>query len=545
LRLSEFILGEMPAILAEWDEFAQTLKPAARGMTSKELRNHAELMLTGIADDIISQQSVEEQIIKSHGGEARGAQILMGEEHGIARLDSRFTTEQLASEFRALRASVLKLWGQKVNLSSPDIADIIRFNEAIDQLLAASISSFAQATKKSSEEASQRKEQFLAMLAHELRNPLAPISASAEMLRALPGDVGVVRRAGSVITRQVAHMSSLVDDLLEVSRVTNGAIELNVENLDLRIVLDSAIEQAQPKISAKHHRLHAPTLESPMPISGDKKRLIQIIVNLLDNAAKYTPDGGNIRLEVKADSGQVEIVVEDDGVGIAPEFIPHVFELFSQANPSMDRTSGGLGLGLPLVKNLVEQHCGKVRCVSPGIGKGSKFSVILPTNSDLPHDQQDETEPGSQLGAHPAIKLMVVDDNVDAAETISLLLTTLGFQVVTVHDSIKALELAEGEMPDAFLLDIGLPAMDGNQLAQKIRALPEGAQSVLIAITGYSQRHNREEAIKSGFDKFMTKPVEIGALQAVLNSVLPISRRRAPRRAQAADGRFPPKPIAP
>ena len=521
MRLSDFILNEIPAILAEWDEFARTLKPAASNMTFRELRNHAEHMLRSIAKDIASEQSGEEQVDKSHGDEVRNSQIVSGEEHGLARLDSRFTTEQLAAEFRALRASVLKLWGEKVNLTSPDILEIIRFNEAIDQLLAASISSFAQATRKLMEDEVRRREQFLAMLAHELRNPLAPISASATLLKVAPNDILVVNKASNIIARQISHITGLVDDLLDVSRVNNGSVVLKKENLDFRCVVDGALEQVIPTITAKHHWLDTPQLEEQILVWGDSARLIQILTNLLVNSAKYTPEGGHIRLNVDAHLDYVEVSVEDNGIGIEPEFIPHIFELFSQANPSLDRSSAGLGLGLSLVKSLVEQHSGNVKCYSDGVGKGSKFTVWLPTNTDEIQLQDSPDESGAVFLADKQLKVMIVDDNVDAAETLELLLETLGYEVVIAHSSTEALSKSGKELPDALLLDIGLPIMDGHELARKIRLIPALSNSVLIALTGYSEARDRDEAMNAGFHHFMTKPVDIKKLQSILESVIP------------------------
>lgn len=524
MRLSAFIFAEMPSILAEWDNFAQTMQPAADDMSLRQLRNHAELMLVGIAKDIETEQSVAEQIIKSHGGKAKDAQTTAGEEHGIARLESRFTLEQLASEFRALRASVLMLWKGKSVFKTSDVEDIIRFNEAIDQLLSASIASFSQTTKKSFDDELKRREQFLAMLAHELRNPLAPISASAMLLKTTPDDIRTINKASNIIARQVAHLTSLVDDLLEVSRINSGSAVLKMENFDFRRAIDSALEQVHPRMVAKNHRLDTPHLEHPIFMSGDSKRLVQVLVNLLVNASKYTPDNGHIFLTVEVRGDCVELAIEDNGIGIAPEFLPHVFELFSQANPSLHRTSGGLGLGLPLVKSLIEQHSGKVKCASAGLGKGSRFSVTLPIYVDDAMDVEHHKSASIPAVTQHPIKVMVVDDNIDAAEILGMLLKSLGYQVVIVHDATEALSKSQTELPDVFLLDIGLPTMDGNELARRIRLLPAFANCVIVAVTGYSQADTREEALRSGFNHFMTKPVDISQLQSVLDSVRALPR---------------------
>ena len=247
MRLAEFIINRAEPILQEWENFARTMEPASSSMSTKALRNHAAEMLKCIAADISTAQSQAEEVTKSHGQEPKTQQTEAGEEHGLARLASNFTIEQLASEYRALRSSVLRLWSQANASPSPtDLGDIIRFNEAIDQLLASSVYSFARATREAMEAEQRRKDQFLAMLAHELRNPLSPISAAATLLKMARSDEALITNASNIIARQVTHMATLVDDLLDVSRVTRGAIELRLEALDLRQVIDDAVEQVQP-----------------------------------------------------------------------------------------------------------------------------------------------------------------------------------------------------------------------------------------------------------------------------------------------------------
>lgn len=375
MRLADFITSELEPILQEWENFARTLTPAALSMTDKNLRNHAGIMLKLIADDLRTPQSPEQQIKKSHGLESG---VEQDADHGISRLAFNFTVEQLVSEYRALRASVLRLWGQKhPPFSSTDIEDIIRFNEAIDQLLAISVASFSEAKRKADEREKNRIE-FLAMLAHELRNPLSPITMASAVLRKAKGDEKVIENATDVITRQVKHMVGLVDDLLDVSRVTRGLIEVQLSAVDIGQAIDEAVEQVTPQIQARRHQLNVAGPPYPTTVQADKKRLVQIVTNLLSNAAKYTPEGGNLQLQMSVYEGEVVIRVEDNGVGMSPEFISHAFELFAQAKRTSDRAAGGLGLGLALVKNLVELHGGKVACASAGLGQGSQFIVTLP-----------------------------------------------------------------------------------------------------------------------------------------------------------------------
>lgn len=281
-------------------------------------------------------------------------------------------------------------------------------------------------------------------------------------------------------------------------------------------MIDDAVEQVAPQIEAKHHQLDVPAWPHPVPVRADKKRLVQVISNLLTNAAKYTPEHGRIALHMELGSDQVALTVEDNGIGMTPEFVPHVFDLFAQAQRPADRSSGGLGLGLALVKSLVGLHGGKVSCASDGLGKGSRFSFTLPLYARDGARVERRRNPRTKLATGRPLKILVVDDNVDAAQMLSALLQAAGHRAITEHDPVRALEMARNELPDVCLLDIGLSDMDGNELARRLRAQPETCGTQLIAVTGYCQAHDREEALAAGFDHYMTKPVDIGSLQAVL-----------------------------
>ncbi len=521
MRLADFILTERQSILREWESFARTIEPAAVDMSAVELRDHASTILQGIAEDLGNTQTRDEEIVKSHGGEPRTAQTRIGEVHGLSRLESSFTIEQLASEYRSLRSSVLRLWSEAQSSPAPmgsnDLGDIIRFNEAIDQLLGSSILGFVQATRSAEKLEIERKDQFLAMLGHELRNPLSPISAGATLLMMETSGPDVVKNVGKVISRQVTHMVSLVDDLLDVSRVTRGAIELKLEALDLRHAIHDAVEQVFPIVQTRQQTLEIPELSQSIPMLGDKKRLVQVFTNLLTNAAKYSPIGGHVWLTLEFSKNQVAVIVRDDGIGMTPEFVPHAFDMFTQASLNSDRSSGGLGLGLSLVKSLVELHGGRVTCTSAGLAMGSSFTVWLPNGTqEGPCSDRRRTRRVPIL-VHKMKKILVVDDNIDAAEVLCLLLQAAGYQVVMAHEASCALELARTECPDACVLDIGLPQMDGNELVRQLRANPATAGQLLIALSGYSEKHNREESIQAGFDYYMTKPVDFSKLQSVLD----------------------------
>jgi signal transduction histidine kinase len=372
--------------------------------------------------------------------------------------------------------------------------------------------------------ADRRKDEFLAMLAHELRNPLAPISAAAQLLNMGPPDAGRVERTSAIIARQVAHMTGLIDDLLDVSRVTRGLVVLAREEVDLRRVIDDAVEQVRPLIEARRHQLSlelAPEL-GPALVEGDYKRLVQVLANLLNNAAKYTPEGGRLGLWLGATADHLLVSVNDNGIGIAADLLPTVFDLFSQAERTPDRAQGGLGLGLALVKSLVELHGGMVTAASEGRNMGTEFTVRLPR-------LQTGTATAGLLPAQPAatagdgargLKLMLVDDNEDAAMTLGLLLESSGHAVTVVHDPVEALNRAGKERFDVFLLDIGLPRMSGVELARRLRKLPGSEGAVLMAISGYGQQSDRVDAEEAGFDRYFVKPVEGEELTAALATVV-------------------------
>jgi PAS domain S-box-containing protein len=783
MRLSTFISQNKESILAKWEDFARTIEPPALTMNAEDLRDHASYILDIIVADLETPQTPDQQSEKSMGRGPKNRNETYAEIHASARLESGYTITQLVSEYRALRASVLKLWANDAKggpLTDPD--DVMRFNEAIDQALAESVSRFADITVEHAEterlrldavlqaapvgitladehgklilanaenrriwgdypeaetvgdyrhwkgwwadgfekhgqplqphewahvralageeaprdiieiepfgppgvrrtillhgtpvrdatkkvigsvvaqmditelvkaevalreseakfrtitnampqmvwsalpngfhdyfnqqwydftgtaegstvanewiglvhpedqsrsleswqqclrtgdayeiqyrlrhhsgeyrwslgralpirdesgtilrwmgtctdihdqkiaeeklrDADIRKDEFLAMLAHELRNPLAPISSAAGILRFPKVDESLIKQTSEIISRQVKHMTSLVDDLLDVSRVTRGLIELEKTPLDIRRIATDAVEQVNPLIHARRHHLmlHLPP-ESAIVV-GDHKRLVQVLANLLTNAAKYTHEGGNILLKMEVESGQIVVCIEDDGIGMASELVERVFDLFAQAERTSDRTSGGLGLGLALVKSLVELHGGKVTCASKGRGLGSQFTVRLPRLLEI--DQRIDRRRNSRddIQASKTLKILVVDDNIDAAKMLSVFLEVSGHEVLVEHQSGRALERARIEKPDVCLLDIGLPEMDGNELARHLRAQPETTKAVLVAVTGYGQEHDKQKAFASGFDHHMVKPVDMTRLSAVLATV--------------------------
>ncbi len=355
------------------------------------------------------------------------------------------------------------------------------------------------------QDADRRKDEFLAMLAHELRNPLAPISTAAELLRLPAADQQQVLHAATIISRQVAHMTSLVDDLLDVSRVTRGLVTLEHELLDFKSVVAHAVEQARPFIEARRHVLTVRATAARVPVRGDRTRLVQVIVNLLNNAAKYTSDGGEITLLTQVEDGCAVVAVTDTGSGIDPSLLPHVFELFTQGRRTPDRAHGGLGLGLALVKSMVELHGGRVTARSAGVDRGSTFTVTLPL-VQAPAMPEPQPAPGPATKAQPR-RIMVVDDNLDAADTLASLLVALGHAVTVQTDPVAAIEAAAAATFDVFILDIGLPGMDGYALAREIRTRPAHGDAAFIALTGYGQAGDRAKSDEAGFAHHFVKPV--------------------------------------
>lgn len=366
--------------------------------------------------------------------------------------------------------------------------------------------------------ANRRKDEFLAMLAHELRNPLAPIGTAAELLKIPTLDQERIRKTSSIITRQVTHMTELVDDLLDVSRVTRGLITLQKEPLNLKGIVADAVEQVSSQIEVKrqHLEVHAP--EGVPLIAGDRTRLTQVVSNILNNASKYTPEGGHLKLELAERSGWVDIVVEDNGIGIAPDLLPYVFDLFTQAERSPDRAQGGLGLGLALVKSLVELHAGQVSAASEGTGKGSRFTVSLPSNLALDATESAHDQPEMHNLAPQALDILVVDDNVDAAQTLAMLLEFHGHNTWVGHSARDAIDRVVEASPHIVILDIGLPDIDGYELVAKLRSMAKLSKSVFVALTGYGQREDIARSRAAGFDHHLVKPVNAKDLLAIISA---------------------------
>lgn len=366
------------------------------------------------------------------------------------------------------------------------------------------------------QEADRRKDEFLATLAHELRNPLAPIRNAVQILRRGGSSETIVQQVREILDRQVDHMVRLIDDLMEVSRITRGKIELRKERVELAAVLRSAIETSHPLVEAGAHRLTNEIPGEPLFVDADFVRVAQVFANLINNAAKYMDNGGDIWITTKRTGAHVEVSVRDSGVGIPREMLPRVFDMFTQIRSSETRSQGGLGIGLTVVRSLVEMHGGTVTVFSDGPGKGSEFVVCMPL-AEIP--VQEKALRQNETCGLAASRVLVVDDNRDAADSMGMLLEALGAQVKVVHDGYSALSLLENFRPTVVLLDIGMPTVDGYEVARRIREQPEFQTLKLVALTGWGQAEDRRRTRDAGFDYHLIKPTEINELTALMRAI--------------------------
>ena len=368
-----------------------------------------------------------------------------------------------------------------------------------------------QAAQEALRRADRQKDEFLAMLAHELRNPLAPIRNAAVLLTR---EIGADPRLGlltAMITRQSQHLTRLLDDLLDVSRIARGRIVLQAEPLEIGEFMGPAIEMVQPLLDEKHHKLRVDRPGQPLHVHGDRARLVQCLFNLLNNSAKYSAARGELVLVVAEAPDSITIEVRDKGSGISPELLPHIFDLFVQGERALDRSQGGLGIGLSIVKRLVEMHQGTVSAASEGIGLGSTFSMRLPRMAAPERAAAD-----CVAAAAAKRRILVVDDNCDVADSLAMLLRLEGHEVEIAYSALGTFEAVRRMSPEAVFLDIGLPQMDGYEIARRLRADPAARGVQLIALTGYGQEHDRERAREAGFGAHLVKPADIEAVNRIL-----------------------------
>jgi PAS domain S-box-containing protein len=364
-------------------------------------------------------------------------------------------------------------------------------------------------------EADRRKDEFLATLAHELRNPLAPICAAAELLKQAKSLAPELRAATAILERQARQMTHLIDDLLDVSRITSGRIRLHPEPVELKELLKTVIETYRHSAETARHQIALAASAESIYVSGDRTRLTQVISNIFHNAVKYTPPGGKIEIALRTEDQHAVVSVRDNGMGIPPEMLEHIFEPFAQLDRSYERPDAGLGIGLTLAKRLVDLHGGRVEARSAGRGKGTEFVIRLPAIAAVPAKRTTPRHADPELSA--SCRVLIADDNHDAAVSLSILLQSMGHDTRVVHDGIEALEAAELFRPDVVLLDIGMPRLDGYETARRMASQPWAATMQIVAVTGWGQETDRQRAKDAGFHRHLVKPVDLDALREVLS----------------------------
>jgi signal transduction histidine kinase/CheY-like chemotaxis protein len=448
-------------------------------------------------------------------------------EHGDQRWDNGWSLGELVRDYQILQLVILEYLEE--TLQRPlRYREVMAVGVFLDDATAASIAKYVanreeqvrQAEQKRAEalqEANRRKDEFLAMLAHELRNPLAPIQNSTKVLQMLlPTTNPALGQALDVVERQTRQLVRLVDDLLDLARIAQGRFELRKKPINLVPLLEQAIQQSEPVLKARDHQLTVKLPTDPLHMEADPARLVQIIVNLLHNAAKYTDRGGQISLTAQPEGDEAVIRVRDNGIGIPPEMLSRIFDLFTQTEGSRGRSQGGLGIGLTLVQRLVEQQGGTVTCHSPGVGQGSEFIIRLPMHAVV--TPSSLLRPVLEAPVAKSCHLLIVEDHADARDSLAMLLNLLGHRVEVAENGTRGIEKALASQPQVALIDIGLPDVNGYEVAQQLRA-KLGDRIFLIALTGYGQTDDLRQALDAGFDAHLLKPAELGELARLLERV--------------------------
>jgi len=537
-EIGDLLDHNVGVVVERWARRAVAEQPNAKRVHHGVLLDHLNDLLKEMGQSL--RESEEQQT---------GQHCIPALVHGEQRWENGWSLPELIRDYQILRLVILDFLEE--TLERPlRVREVQAIGLVLDEAIAASIVSYVngrddalkEAEAERAEEdkeiqrrlaeqaaalqlADQRKNEFLAMLSHELRNPLAPIRNAAHILglkEPLDGELQWIRE---VIERQVGQLNRMVDDLLDVSRITQGKFKLEKEPVQLSAVVAAALESSGSIIAARRHHLNVDFASEGLCVRGDLPRLIQVVANLLNNAAKYTEVGGQIWLTTKREGDEGVISVRDTGIGIPPALLSHVFEPFIQEDRLPDRANGGLGIGLALVRSLVDLHGGRVQAFSGGRGQGSEFVVHLPLSLDTPQSPGDAAPPATQQPA-PSRRILVVDDSTDSAEALAKLLTILGHDVETAYDGLAALEVAQIKRPDVVMLDIGMPRMDGFDVARCIRKDSALKDVFLVAMTGYGQEDDRRQTQESGFDAHLVKPVLLEDLRAVLDNLASISDRQ-------------------
>lgn len=535
MRLSEFIKNNIEIILNEWEAFARSLPPGGQ-MDVAQLRDHAREILETIVEDMTSSQTDTEQNRKARGkGRLMALALDFARKHANRRHEEGFNVNQVVAEYRALRASIIRLWTQEAKTVDADaLYELTRFNEEIDQAMTYSVEEFtlvaergrqailddfresetrSRAIAESLQQATRNKDEFLAILAHELRNPLAPVQTGIEVLSMMESMPRSTEPLLNIMQRQMVHIVRLVEDLLDVSRISQGKISLHKESVAIADIIHKAMEVTAPYINAGNRKVTVELSTESLIVEGDAVRLTQILGNLLSNAGKHTDVNGQIWITVMRDGSEARIAVRDDGAGIDPEKIKTLFQMFRQLNSTRLE---GLGVGLALARKLVELHGGRITASSEGPGHGAEFILYLPLQVEK--SGVNTLEKRKERVRLDGCKVLVVDDNLDAARSLDMLLQMLGAQPRLAHDGLTALEQLETFTPDVILLDIGLPDMDGYEVARNIRAQACHQQIKIIAVTGFGQNEDRQRSLLAGINEHLVKPINLNDIEMMLSA---------------------------
>jgi signal transduction histidine kinase len=522
--VAQALRAEKESLVERWlAEVCREGFSSAQDLSTAQLRDHVPELL--------------ERVFAAVEGDATPAGETEGQEHGHQRWGTGYDIAEVVRELALLRdvllAAVEEYAGGRPGLTRDEEREVRRrIRAVIDRCVQASVARFhtdvlsvrrllweeLETAHWQLKAANEEKDRFLATLSHELRNPLAPILTAVQLLEFSDVSDPRLRRAREVIERQVRHQTRLIDDLLDVSRIATGKLALRMEPHNLKVAVAYAAEAVLPGIDAKSQELRVELPDEPLPVEADLVRLEQIVTNLLTNANRYTVPGGTIWLTAERGDGEAIVRVRDTGIGIAPALLPRIFDLFTQAETARDRSRGGLGIGLALVKTLVELHGGVVEARSDGPGEGSEFVVRLPLLAAVA--VRDETRLGATVPPRYRGQIAVVEDNPDSRAVLADLLEALGYPVVTAADGPTALRLSQEEHVEAFVIDIGLPGMDGYEVARRLRQQPDGGRMLLIALTGYGSPEDEERARAAGFDAFLTKPAPIDELEQLLSRIV-------------------------
>jgi signal transduction histidine kinase len=552
VRLPDFILANVEPILVEWESFARGIWPLGATADATEMRDDAEDILRATALDMQSHQTAAQQAEKSKGAsrwDESGELTRASSAHGVGRVVSGFDLAAVVAEYRSLRASVLRLW--RDSDPSPDVRDlddVTRFNESIDQSLTLAVCSYTQrverdrkellaneqASRREAEEANQAKDVFLATLSHEMRTPLNAIVGWLSILRQEGTGTKHLQEGLKVIERNTRAQVQLIDDLLDVARIVSGKLRVDIQPCELAEVIIAGVNTTRTAAEAQGITFTMRLDPSASRAVCDSVRIQQVVWNLLSNAVKFTPKGGQVHVTLSREASSFQIQVSDTGQGISPDLLPHVFDRFRQADSSMRRKFGGLGLGLSIVKYIVEAHDGTVHVTSPGEGKGATFTVRLPIHAVRTGEQSEEEEIAGNSGEHEradsfhiadrrppvrldGVRVLVVDDQADARRVLVMVLERAGAVVTTADSARAAIEAVPQARPDVLVSDLGMPDQDGLDLIRQLRDDGHGAKDLpAVALTAFVQKDDAQLALLAGFQAHLSKPVDPHELTTVI-----------------------------